>query len=251
MKARIITVDSEITGANVLEIQDYDPAADFPQFEKEQVLPLRPLLVVGKVRSEDVPAIRKLEDNGFRFAEFQIMMVYHLRRRFDTSHYPYHWEAVTDTATLDQVLNLAATIFTCGRFTTDPQLGPELSGRRYQAYVRNSFSAPDEHVYVMKHDVTGRIVSFGTFRRTGPQEVRLLIGGVAPELKGTGLGTIHDYIGLNTYYDLGVRTVRTAVSGTNIAIINLEIAHLEFKVESTVVVLHKHYGSGKQTHKAR
>ena len=245
MDVKVLLIDSEIAGGNILELSEFDPAADFRRFEAEQILPVHPRLVVAKVPAENVAAVRALEDAGFRFAEFQIMMVYRLRHRYDTSHYPYHWESVTDPATLDQVLKMAASIFTHDRFTTDPMLGETLSARRYQAYIRNSFADPEERVYVMRHDATGQIVSFGTFRYLGPQEIRLLIGGVAAEFRGTGLGTIHDYVGLNTYYDLGIRTIRTAVSGINIPIINLEIAHLGFKVASTRVVLHKAYRTGE------
>jgi hypothetical protein len=76
------------------------------------------------------------------------------------------------------------------------------------------------------------------------KEVRLLIGGVAPLMKQSGLGVIHDYIGMKTYYEEGIRVLHTKVSGINLPIMNLEIAHLGFKVQATEVVLKKRYGAG-------
>jgi len=94
----------------------------------------------------------------------------------------------------------------------------------------------------MRNLETGRIVSFATLRRLGEKEVRLLIGGVDASLKATGLGVIHDYVGLAAYYDMGVRTVHTSVSSLNAPIMNLEIGHLGFKISRTWTVLHLHGG---------
>jgi hypothetical protein len=88
----------------------------------------------------------------------------------------------------------------------------------------------------------GPILSFATFRWGGGQEARLLVGGVAEAMKGTGLGVIHDQLGLATYWDLGIRTLHTAVSGHNTPILNLEVAYLGFKAVRSWVVLHRHFG---------
>jgi hypothetical protein len=107
--------------------------------------------------------------------------------------------------------------------------------------VQKSYEDPDERVYIMKADDTGEAVSFGTLRCLKPTEVRLLIGGVANGLKRSGIGAIHDYVGLKTYFDEGIRVLHTVVSGINYPIINLEIAHFGFKVKCSHVVLKKRY----------
>lgn len=242
MHAELNPIDSEVIGANVVEVYGFSEEEDPAAFEARQILPLEPRYAFLKVPAERIGSIHRLEDLGFRYAEFQITMRHRLKRRIAAGPFPYHFELVKREEDLAVALEMAGSIFTHDRYSTDPALSSDVSGRRYQAYLRKSFAAADESVYVMKNDETGKIVSFGTLRRLGPAEVRLLIGGVAKEYKDSGLGAIHDYVGLQTYYDEGIRLLHTGVSGINYPIVNLEIAHLGFKVEQSYVVLRKHYG---------
>ena len=241
MHAALNPIDTDIIGGPVLEVRDFDPERDLAAFEHEAILPLHPRLTVLKVPAEQIAAIHSAEALGFRYAENQLQLIHRMKQRPDPGQYPYRFEPVRDEAGLGQVLDLAATIFAHDRITTDPLLGHDFAGRRYQAYVRKSFGDPEEEVFLMRNLETGNIVSFATIRRQGPSEARLLIGGVANAYKQTGLGVIHDYVGLAAYYDLGIRTIHTSVSAINTPIMNLEIRHLGFKVVQAWVVLHKHY----------
>lgn len=248
MRADLNSVDSAILGGAVFELRDLGPGDDFGPFERDHLLPSAPRLAIAKVPAADIAGARHLEDHGFRFAEFQIELIHRMKAPPKVEPWPYRWEAVTEEEGLAQVLALADTIFAHDRYTTDPELGPEVSGARYQAYVRRSYATEGEAVYAMRAVEGGPVLSFGTFRRTGETEARLLMGGVAEHMKGSGLGVIHDRLGLATYWNLGIRILHTAVSGHNIPILALEVAHLGFKPVRSWVVLHKYYaraGAGR------
>jgi len=244
LRADLNNVDSAILGGAVFEVRDLEDGDDFGPFERDCILPAAPRLAIAKVAASDIAGTRHLEDHGFRFAEFQIELIYRMRTPPEVGSWPYRWEAITDEEGLSQVLALADTIFAHDRYTTDPDIGPKVSGARYQAYVRRSFATDEEFVYAMRAVEGGPVLSFATFRRMGGTEVRLLVGGVAEHLKGSGLGVIHDRLGLATYWNLGIRTLHTAVSGHNIPILTLEVAHLGFKPTRSWVVLHKNYLPG-------
>ncbi len=241
MNVQLNATDSQAAGVNVAEVHDFLATVDFSAFERDSILPLEPRVVFCRVPAEDIPSLHQLESLGFRFAEFQLSLRHRIPSPRDLAHYPYHFERVTTAQQLEAVLELAGTIFTHDRFTTDPEFGPEVSGRRYQAYVQKSFNDPEERIYVMKNNGADEVVSFATLRQLGPKEVRLLLGGVANDLKQSGMGVIHDHVGLRAYYDEGIRVLHTCVSGISYPIMNLEIAHLGFKVVRSHVVLKKRY----------
>jgi hypothetical protein len=243
MIGTINAIESELFGGPVFELRDLDPADGFQAFEAEHVLPASPRLAIAKVPAGAIGSIRHLEDHGFRFAEFQLDLCHVLRRRPRTRPWPYRWVEVTSEADLEEVLRMAETIFTFDRYTTDQDIPTGISGARYRAYVKRSFEVPDERVYAMRSVDGGRAVSFATFRLTAPDEARVLLGGVASDMQNCGLGVIYDEVGLGTYWDLGVRTLHTAISGVNLPILNLEVAYLGFKAACAWVVLHKHYGT--------
>jgi len=241
MRAELNQIDTAAAGVNIVDVQDWSPVQDFAVFEREAILPLQPSVAFCKVPAEATGSIHVLGRHGFHFAEFQFTLRHRIREALDVKSYPFRWERVTTSVDLNAALELAGTIFEHDRFSTDPQFGPAVSGRRYRAYVEKSYRDPDERVYVMKRDGTDKVVSFGTLRQLSAWEVRLLIGGVASDLKQSGMGAIHDYVGLQTYYEEGIRVLHTVVSGVNYSILNLEIAHLGFRVQCSHAVLRKRY----------
>ncbi len=239
MHAVLNAIDSEVSGLRIVDVAGFAPGTDPRAFEDDCVLPLRPDCVFCKIPATEIGDIRRFEAAGYGFAEFQLFLSYRLKKRPDISAYPYRYEPVTDERHLEYASGLAAGIFTHDRYSNDPGFPPDLSGRRYQAYLGKSFVAPDERVYVMVNTDTGVPVSFATRLVVNEKKTRLLIGGVDERFKGTGLGVIHDLVGLATYHDEGVRDIETAVSGINYPIMNLEISHLGFRVVEAKVVLRK------------
>jgi hypothetical protein len=239
MKAILNPIDTAAAGFNMVDVSGSPEGVDVALFERETVLPLKPRVVFFPVDAADVALINQLERLGYEYAETQLFMSHRIRPAPEATKHPYRFEEVLDEKDLLRPLELAGSIFEHDRFTTDPRFDRSVSGKRYQAYLRKSFHAEDERVFVMKHTDSGEVVSFATVRELGGGEIRLLIGGVANELKESGMGVIHEYVGLQTYHERGYQKLTTAVSAINAPIINLEIRHLGFRVTGCRVVMRK------------
>jgi hypothetical protein len=236
-------IDSVVLGGNVLSIQDFDPAADFAAFESGYVGKYGPVYVSCRLPMESLTGIHALEAAGFRLIETQIRSSMKLRKQFDVSGFPYHFESVSSETELAPVLDIAASTFTHDRFFVDPYLGPAASGARYRGYVTKSFQSLDEAVYRLVDSASGITVAFKTHRYLANGEVLLLLGGVHPNYKTLGLGLLNEYFELNELLGRGIRRVTTHISAANYPVFNLEIRGLGFRVDGTFAVFRKLYGS--------
>jgi hypothetical protein len=241
MRAELIEIDSQIFGRNVLAIHDFDIYSDFAAFERSYVAPHAPAYVSCKVPVENIAGIHALEDAGFRFVECQIRSSIKLRKTHDTSPYRYSFERVTSEEDLAAVLEIGGATFLHDRFRADPCYSPGDSGRRYQAYVAQSFRSPDEAVYRLIDGSNGNTVAFKTHRYVSPTEVLFLLGGVHPDFKNLGLGLINEYFEFNELIRKGINRGVTHISASNYPVFNLEIGHLGFHVMTTFAVLRKVY----------
>jgi len=232
-------IDSSLSGVRVAEVSGFAEADDVLLLEEEQLRPIGIQYVFCKVPAERTALVHSLEDAGYRFSEFQIFLRHTLKARPDVSQYPYVYVPINDVRLQDYARGLAGSIFQHDRYSHDPVFPESFSGLRYQAYFDKSMQADDERAYVMINTVTKEPVSFATRRIISDRETRLLIGGVDSRYSGSGLGVIHDLVGMAMYYDEGVRVLHTAVSGINIPIMNLEMAYFGFRVATTKVVLRK------------
>lgn len=241
MNAELVEIDSRVFRRNVIAIRDFDPAADFSDFERGYMERFDPVYASCKIPMERVTDVHVLEDAGFRLIEFQIRSSVKLRRPFDVSAYNYDFEPVTDEAELEEVLEIAGGTFTHDRLSVDTALDPAISGARYRAYVCHSFHAPDEAVYRLIDRSTRRTVAFKTHRYVGPDEVLFLLGGVHPEMKSLGIGLINEYFEFNELIRKGIRRGTTHISASNYPVFNLEIGNLGFRVLTSFAVMRKVY----------
>ncbi len=241
MKIEHIEADSRVFGRNVLSIEDFDSARDFSLFERQYVNEFHPVYVSCKIPLERVADAHVLERHGFSLIECQIRSFVRLRKPFDVSSYKYDFSQVTREEDLEDVLEIAASTFTHDRLKMDPELPPELSGRRYREYVMASFRAPNEAVYRLVDQATRRVVAFKTHRYQNDTEVLFLLGGVHPELKNVGIGLINEYFEFNELIRKGIKRGITHISACNYPVFNLEIADLGFRVLQVFAVLRKLY----------
>lgn len=242
MRAELIEIDSQVSGRPVLAIHDFDPQADFAEFERRYIAEHAPGYVSAKVPLEAVHSIHVLEDAGFRLVECQIRSSIKLRKPYDTALFPYTFEQVTREEDLKEVLEIAGATFLHDRFSTDVSMAPGSSGKRYQAYVIKSFRSPEEAVYRLIERASGRTVAFKTHRYVSASEVLFFLGGVHPDLKTAGLGLINEYFEFNELIRKGIKRGVTHISASNYPIFNLEISQLGFRVIATFAVLRKVYG---------
>jgi len=245
MEAQRNDIDSEILGGNVLEIVDFDPARDFSAFEREYCDRQQPLYVSCRIPSEQIGHIHLLEEQGFRFVEYQVRVYCALNKTWDVSGYGYSYLPVEGGADLEAVLEIASSIFEHGRFARDPFFlkweGRNICGERYRRYVLKSFEAADESVWKLVNQATGEIVGFATDRITGPESALLLLAGIKQQYNGAGLGAINDYFHWNELKRKGVKWLYGHASGDNYPILNLNVRGMGFRFVQCFVILRKIY----------
>lgn len=244
MEAKKNEIDSDVLQSPVLEIVDFDAGSDFRRFEDDYLRHYNPLYVTCKVPAEQIQDVHLLEENGFRFLEFQLRLRGSPNKEYEASG-DYSYLPIGSERDLGAVLDIASTIFEHDRYSRDPFFqrlaSPNIAGERYRRYVEKSAAAEDEFVYKLVNNQSGEIVGFGTHRIVAPDQALLLIGGVKNEYKASGLGVINDRLGLNELRRKGVKWFYTHVSAANYPIINLEVRALGFRVVRGFVVLRKAY----------
>ena len=176
-----------------------------------------------------------LEDVGFRFVE----MVHEPRLDLiDHVAAPglmlQVGEAVEDD--LAAIEEIAQSAFTTGRFLLDWRLPPELSRRRYAAWVRNSFEDPG-HV-VLKGTVDGELVGFFIVEPRPDGSVYWHLTAIAPRWQGKGMGMSLWRTMLLRHRTDGATSVSTTISGHNPPVLNL-YARLGFKFGAAQMTFHR------------
>ena len=234
-------IDSLVFGREVLDIHDFDPAADFAAFERAYREQYNPGYVCAKVPMDRTSEIHALEEAGFRLSECQLRIGINLRKPYDTAAFPYDFEQVTREEDLAEVVEIAGETFVYNRFYLDPCLDPTISGRRNREFVWQSFRSPEEAVYRLVERQGRRTVAFRTHRHSNSGEALLLLGGVHPAYKNLGLGLVNDYFYFNELIRMGVSHATTRISAANCPILNLEVVGLGFRVLDTWAVLRKLY----------
>lgn len=242
MEIHLNEIDSRVLGRPVLELLDLTIDDDIIAAENAYVARYKPGYVLCKLQVEDVALIHRLEGAGFRYIETQLRLTFGLKRPFDVSG-SYDFEEVVSESALEDVLAIVRETFTDDRWLIDPSLpdARTLSGRRYEAYVRQSFERPDERVYRLVERESGRTLAMRTHRHLGNGEALMLLGGVHPDYKGAGLAPLMSFHEYNELLRQGVTRITTHVSARNYAILNLEMSALKYRVVQTFIVLRKVY----------
>ena len=233
-------IDSRAFGWPVLSILDFDAGADFHAFEQSYIAEHGPRYVSCKLPLGDSAAIHAAEAAGFRLVEVQVTGDIPVRER-SVEGFPYQFEAVSSEAMLDEVLEIARTSFDQDRYSKDPGIGPVLSGKRYQEYVRQSFTAANEEVCRMFDPSDGRTLTFKTHRFTAPGRALGLLSAVRNDHKGSGIGIVADLFYFNYLGSRGISRVTTSFSAEHRLIVQHLIGHMGLKVHTTCATLRKLY----------
>lgn len=175
-----------------------------------------------------------LEGHGFRFVE----VVYGPRREsFDGIATPHHAIEVTEATPRDlgPIQDIAHEAFTTGRFLLDPRLDPELSRRRYAAWVRNSLGSTTQ--VVLKAEAHGDLIGFFIVEARPGGTRYWHLTAVASRWQGQGLGLSLWQTMLLRHRDEGATAVETTISGHNLPVLNL-YARLGFTIASSQMTFH-------------
>lgn len=236
------SIDSDVLGREVLEASDVVDRAELDRRNGEWESSHRHPLVVVKLPADRIDLIQEAEELGFRFSECQLRLRRRLTARPETPGDGFEHLEVRADGDLEEVLALVGDLRWLDRFSLDPELGPDLARRRYQAYVRRSFEVEDEVVLAVRDRCSSRIVAFSTFRYASPSEVCGLLGGISPDLQRTGLAVVHYGLDTGYLFARGVRVVTTSVSALHHAAVHSHLNYMGYRVTHTWIVLRKLYG---------
>lgn len=176
-----------------------------------------------------------LEEAGFRFVE----MVYEPRLDLiDHLAAPRRVVHVGDATEndLESIEEIAYSAFTTGRFLLDWRLPPELSRRRYAAWVRTSFEGQDHTV--LKAQVDGELIGFFVVEARPDRSVYWHLTAVAPRWQGKGIGVSLWRTMLLRHRAEGATSVTTTISGHNPPALNL-YAGIGFKFGAAQMTFHR------------
>lgn len=175
-----------------------------------------------------------LEQRGFRFIETTFEPTIDLSSFAQDPRMPIGIE-LAGPDDVDAIASIANTAFTTGRFLVDPRLDPALSGARYAEWVRSSSANPSHEV--LKGTVNGELIGFFIGERDADRGMYWHLTAVAPEWQGRGYGAALWRAMLLRHRAEGVATVRTTISGHNLAVLNL-YARLGFAFQRARMTFH-------------
>jgi hypothetical protein len=232
-------IDSEVFGFDVYSLDETSTQREFADSIRLLELQNSKAYVSFRTAIENVSQIHLAERFGFEFVETQFRTVLKLRKEFDTSKFPYDYIRIEDESKLQEALIIAKSTIEHDRFSRDPVIGKELSGERYERYLRDSFERHDDEIWCVQSRETGRLLTFRSHRIIDDREVSLLIGGVHPDFKNLGLGVVSSHFCFNQLRESNFKRAVTHISAANVPILNLEVGHFDFQVISSFVILRK------------
>lgn len=197
--------------------------------------------VSAKVSALDLPAIHSFERCGFRYIESWIYNKYDLNSVDEIGKTPCEVRlALPDDCSV--MLDYSKGAFITQRFHADPNIVPEKADSLYKKWILTAFSDPNQRILVL--DVENRPVAFMIYYKNDLRQYfslqfamwKMLI--VDPAGRGRGLGT--DFLIALMHYHRRecLDVVDSGLSMRNLGSLNLHFK-LNFKVISTLVVLHK------------
>lgn len=198
--------------------------------------------IVTKLPADAMAEVHAAESAGFQYVETQLRMTHRLKNEFDVSRYPYDYVRVTSEEEFAEVAYMARTTIEHDRFSRDPIIGSEVSGDRYERYLRNSFESSTDEIWSVRSRKTSQLLTFRSHRVVTDKEVLLLIGGVHPAFKDVGLGVVSSHFCFNALGAAGFRRAVTHISASNLPILNLEVGSLGFRVTDAFLVLRNSSG---------
>jgi RimJ/RimL family protein N-acetyltransferase len=129
--------------------------------------------------------------------------------------------ARADSGDRDALADMAAKVFSHGRWHQDPRVGAALGNQRYRAWMENAFAHAGQTV--LKCLLDAQVVGFFVVESRAAQHRHWSLNGLAPGLQGRGLGKRVWRAMLQWHRDEGVDTVTTSISSHNVPAFNLYV----------------------------
>lgn len=229
------TVGGPVAVISHVEIRDPNRAdADFGEF-RDWCVANRVVLISSKLSHERLLECGFLESQGFRFIELNYRPELSDLQAIDTGA-PDDF-VVEPASDRDEpvIARVAGTIFDAGRFHCDPLIDRKIGDLRYRRWVTNAFRNPRQ--WVLKCHRGGEIQAFFVFEEPAPEHRFWSLVGLAPGLRGRGIGTRIWRAVLRWHRAEGVDRVSTSISSLNVSVFNLYVK-LGFRFPAPMLTLH-------------
>jgi hypothetical protein len=240
-----------VLGAVVLSLENVSVESDIAATEAKFIREHAPSYVSCRVPLDDTATLLALQANGFRFIETQLKAAVEPKREFDVSGYPYGFERVATDADLEAVVRIATAAIRHDRFSIDPEMPRWFSPARYEAYLRKSFEAADEEIWLLRAEASGKLVAFRSFRCVPDGTALLLLDAVSPEVPTVGIGMIVTQFFLSEMFRRRIRSVVTHASVTFLPEFALEFTGFGFRLVKAYAVFRKIYEPAAAFSRAR
>ncbi|MDR3416906.1 MAG: GNAT family N-acetyltransferase [Nevskia sp.] len=226
VEARLVGWDAEAFGvpvAQITRIEVADPAAaarEYGAFEA-WVAANDVRIVSCRLPHERIAESMFLEGRDFRFIETVLHpQLRDLRERC----LPDDTLALLPAAEaeLPVLLAIAETEFVHGRYHVDPRLDPKLADRRYTRWVRTSLRHPSQRLLTVWDGM--QVIGFFLVEYGADGHAYYHLHAIAPGFQGRGYGRRAWLAMLRHSRDAGVLQVTTAISASNMRILNLFVS---------------------------
>lgn len=176
-----------------------------------------------------------LEDHGFRFIE----MLYQPELELASAESMQSGSLLSVRqaleADLPAVVDMAGKAFANERFHMDPRLGPKMGNKRYQNWVKSSFTHPTQRLYVISDG--DKLVAFFVTEMQADGVCYWHLNAVAPEAQGLGYGRRAWQTMIRQAANAGAKRVRTSIVARNERVLNL-YASLGFRFSPPSMTFH-------------
>jgi len=127
---------------------------------------------------------------------------------------------LADGKDLDPILDIVGTEFEFGRYHRDPDFPRHLADKRYEYFVRNAITQPQDGECVFVDDCKERINAFMVVRRSG-STAEWVLGGVKSDEGVAMLGPLFFSGVVDALVTDSIRSMRAKISAANTNVLNL------------------------------
>jgi hypothetical protein len=250
MKIKLLELETELLGANVIRLDDWESAAEIVGAEADLISDYNPFYVNCEVEATDLSTIHTLEQNGYTFSELRIYSMLRTEQVDDVtrSFYPYVAKSISDESDLENAIAMLAAANADDRFSNDPVIGKEIAKERMIRNLQKSFHAqPKEFLLGVYNDQTKELVAFRSGLLMSRSEACYYQYGVTPSKDFNHTASMLESFAITHLKNIGIKLIHCITTGFNISELDRFIRDYCFKVKASRVMMRKIFMNTKQS----
>ena len=199
---------------------------------------------VAKVPAGNLGLIHKLEEEGYRYLEnqllieFDVSQVSSLYEEWSSQLAAFSCDVVEEEELMEKILDeIENNMFETDRYSLDPLMGGKVSSVRYRNWLRSLLDHGTTDIYIMKRNNVD--VGFFTIKQETERLSTCPIAGIFSDYKNRGYFLALAFLWLKASSERGYKRLSTSISTNNTSIHSFLSKVFSFKVKTTYVVLRK------------